>query len=389
MKHTKDQIDEILIRGVVNIIPSKDALKKKLTESGKLNIYLGIDPTATKLHIGHSVPLRKLNAFAQMGHNVTFLIGDFTALIGDTSDKDKERPVLTYKEIKNNFKLYKKQAEKVVDFSKVKVVHNSSWLKKLKFADIIKLCQHFSVGDFVGRTLIRKRLDDGKKVGLHETLYPVMQGYDSYHLDTDIQIGAADQTFNMQAGRSLLKDLKNKNSFVLVTDYLAGTDGRKMSKSEGNAIWMDDTPDDMYAKLMAVNDNVVYSYYILATNLDLDFVLNDVKKLIKKDPLTAKKQLAFVITTEFHGEEKAEKAREHFEKTFNRGKPTYDIVAENMGTIANTIAPYNSLASISESKRLIRNGAVEINGKVINNPNFKTVSGQKIKVGKKTFIKVK
>jgi tyrosyl-tRNA synthetase len=203
-------IDDLLTTGVANIIPNSGALKKVLESGKKLNIYLGIDPTATTIHLGHAVPLRKLQAFAELGHHVTFLIGDFTTLIGDTSDKDTERPVLTSEQIQANFETYKSQAEKFLDFSKITVRHNSEWLKKLTFEDIIKLAQHFSAGEFTSRELIKKRLTDGKHVGLHEFLYPVMQGYDSYTLDTDIQLGGTDQTFNMQAGRILQKDLRGE-----------------------------------------------------------------------------------------------------------------------------------------------------------------------------------
>ncbi|KKT67855.1 MAG: Tyrosine-tRNA ligase [Candidatus Curtissbacteria bacterium GW2011_GWC1_44_33] len=217
-----EAIEELLTRGVVNIIPNKDKLKKLLLSGKKLNVYLGIDPTATKIHIGNAVPLRKLQAFVELGHNVTFLIGDFTALIGDTSDKESERPTLTSEQIQENFKTYQEQASKILDFTKVKARFNSEWLKKLDFKEVIKLCQRFSFGDFASRELIKKRLQAGKWVGLHEALYPAMQGYDSYFMDTDVQIGGADQTFNMQAGRVLQKQLRNKESFVLVTGYLGG-----------------------------------------------------------------------------------------------------------------------------------------------------------------------
>src|SRR5580704_6823927 len=244
-----DTIEELLTRGVANIVPGKKELEDKLKSGEKLNIYLGIDPTSTNIHLGHAVALRKLQAFSELGHHVTFLISDFTALIGDTSDKDTERPVLTSEEIQQNFQTYRNQAEKIIDFSKIRVVYNSEWLRKLSFEDIIKLTQHFSVGDFVGRELIRKRLSENKRVGLHEFLYPVMQGYDSYFMDTDIQIGGTDQTFNMQAGRALQKDIRKKQSFIMTNVILEGTDGRKMSKSWGNAIWLDDTAEDMYAKV--------------------------------------------------------------------------------------------------------------------------------------------
>jgi tyrosyl-tRNA synthetase len=197
---------------------------------------LGIDPTSTKLHLGRTVALRKLNEFAKLGHNVTFLIGDFTALVGDTSDKDSERPILTPEEIEENFKTYKKQAEKILDFSKIKVRKNSEWLSKLTYADVFKLKQQFSLNDFISRELIKKRLGEGKKIRLDETEYPIMQGYDSHFMDTDLQIGGTDQTFNMQAGRTLQKRLRNKESYILATEFLMGTDGRKMSKRWGNVI---------------------------------------------------------------------------------------------------------------------------------------------------------
>ncbi len=297
-----DKIDELLTRGVANIIPNKNVLLGKLRAGKKLNVYLGIDPTSTKIHLGHTVPLRKLQAFTRLGHNVTFLIGDFTALIGDTSDKDSERPALTIKEIQENFKTYKKQAEKLLDFSKVKIEYNSKWLKKLSYEEILKLSQHFSANDFLSRELIKKRLSEGKHVGLHEFSYPVMQGYDSYILNTDLQIGGTDQTFNMQAGRTLIKDLKNKESFVLTTPLLEGADGRKMSKSWGNAIWLEDNPNDMYTKVMTINDDLIIQYFTLATNLPLSKISDYEKKLKKENPINIKKELAYQIVKELHNQ---------------------------------------------------------------------------------------
>src|SRR3989344_8225594 len=198
-----DRISDLLTRGVANIIPGKSELEKLLHSGKKLNIYNGIDPTNVHVHLGNAFPLRKLQVLVDLGHNVTFLIGDFTALIGDTSDKDYERPVLTKGEIEENFSTYKEQAEKILDFSKVKVKHNSEWLAKLTYSQVFELKQQFSLNDFISRELIKKRLDEGKSVRLDETEYPIMQGYDSYFMDTDIQIGGTDQTFNMQAGRTL------------------------------------------------------------------------------------------------------------------------------------------------------------------------------------------
>ncbi len=381
-------IRDILERGIVNIIPGKGELEKALTSGKKLNIYLGIDPTATRIHIGHSVPLRKLQKLSELGHNVTFLIGDFTALIGDTSDKDTERPVLTYEQIQENFKTYKAQAEKILDYTKISVVFNSSWLNTLSFADIVSLCQYFSVGDFTSRELIKKRLESGSRVGLHEMLYPVMQGYDSYHLDTDIQIGAADQTFNMQAGRTLQKVLREKDSFVLVNDYLQGTDGRKMSKSWGNAIWLDDEPMEMYGKVMSLSDDSIIPYYTLGTNIPLEEIA-EIKAQLDGGvhPMDIKKRLAYTIVAELHSKEAAEEAQTHFEQTFQKGAPT-NWVETPIEANTPLVALISDIAgSTSEAKRLIAQNAVDINGTLITDPKHTLTGGEEIKIGKRTFIK--
>lgn len=394
-----DPIEELLTRGVANIIPGKEELQKKLESREKLNIYFGIDPTATKVHVGHAVGLRKMQKFAELGHNVTFLIGDFTSLIGDTSDKDTERPVLTKEQIEANFQTYKKQAEKVLDFSKVKVRHNSEWLSKLNFEEIIKLCQHFSMNDFISRELIRRRLDAGSRVALHEVLYPVMQGYDSYFMDTDLQLGGTDQTFNMQAGRTLQKDLRGKESFVMATVFLEGTDGRKMSKSWGNAIWLDDSAEDMYAKVMAVHDDFIINYFTLATDLPLSEIA-EIKKQLEhgEHPMNIKKKLAELIVTELYSQEKAKKAAEHFQKTVQEKEIVPEsIKAVSLQSDSQSLADFlveKKLAeSKSEAKRLIDQKAIEIGGATIESnklladiPQLK--HGVVLRVGKRTLVRL-
>lgn len=389
--------DELLTRGVANIIPGKDTLTKTLSSEKKLNIYLGIDPTATKIHLGHAVVLRKLNEFAKLGHNVTFLIGDFTALIGDTSDKDTERPVLTPDEIKENFATYKEQAEKVLDFSKIRVAHNSEWLSKLTFEEIIKLTQHFSFGDFAGRELIKKRLSEGKKVGLHEALYPVMQGYDSYFMDTDIQIGGTDQTFNMQAGRTLQKALRNKESFVLSTEYLTGTDGRKMSKSWGNAIWLSDEPSQMYGKVMSIKDDLIIEYFTLATNVPLEEI-EKIEQELKNEtnPIEIKKKLAYQIVSEVYSKEDAEKAQNSFQSTVQEKQlpediPTVHLDAEKHLPVSDLLVELGLSTSKSEAKRLVEQGGVFVNEELIAAPNQEIipVDNMIIKAGKRNFIRIK
>lgn len=369
-----DKIEEILTRGVANIIPNKDELSKFLRAEKKLNIYLGIDPTSTKIHLGHAVALRKIQVLAELGHNVTFLIGDFTSLIGDTSDKDTERPNLTREEIENNFQTYKKQAERVVDFTKINVKYNSEWLKNLSFEDIVKLTKHFSVGDFVGRELIRKRLSENKRVGLHEFLYPVMQGYDSYFLDTDIQIGGTDQTFNMQAGRELQKDLRNKQSFIITNVILEGTDGRKMSKSWGNAIWLDDTPEDMYAKVMAIKDDLIIQYFTLATNTPMPEI-EEIKKSLDggEHPMDIKKKLAAQIVTELFDIDSAKRAGESFENRVQKKEAPDEILSvnyslDNNPTACDAIIDNNLASSKTEVKRLSEQDGIKINGEILKDP---------------------
>lgn len=388
MTNTKD----ILTRGVENIIPSPDKLQQLLDSGKKLNIYLGIDPTATRIHIGHAVPLRKLNELAKLGHSVKFLIGDFTALIGDTSDKDTERPVLTSEQIQANFETYKKQAEKVVDFSKIEVVHNSTWLKELKFEDIVKLAQHFSAGDFTSRELIKKRLEGGKHVGLHELLYPVMQGYDSYFMDTDIQLGGTDQTFNMQAGRVLQKDLRSKESFIIANGFLAGTDGRKMSKSWGNAIWLDDEPNEMYGKVMSLKDDLIINYFTLATSMDLKEIAEIEAKLKSgENPMAFKKQLAHLLVTELHSATLADQAQDFFEKTVqNKELPDeiIELMVKKETSILDILKTADLGVSNSDIKRTLEQGGVELDGVKISDPTT-LVSAGTLKFGKRTYRKIK
>lgn len=399
MSTKADLISHVLERGTENIIPGKKELKK-LLESGKtLSVYLGIDPTATKIHLGHAVPLRKLQKLALLGHKVHFLIGDFTALVGDTSDKDTERPVLTKEEIENNFQSYKQQASKVLDFDKVKVVHNSDWLSKLTFGDVLSLTMQFSLNDFISRELIRKRLDGGNRVGLAETMYPLMQGYDSFHLDTDIQLGGTDQTFNMQAGRYLIKRLKNKESFILANGFLPGTDGRKMSKTWNNAVWLDDAPEDMYGKIMSLKDELIPDYYKYATD-ESDQAIAEVEKALNSggNPLEIKKRLAATIVTELYDAKAASKAAKHFSKAVQQKKAPDNIEVIkisgqqiSMEELIEKIVDLNLSPSKSQARRLHQQGGLYLNDAKIAS-DAKTLdlnSGENIiRVGKRKYFKI-
>jgi len=390
-----NDIDELLTRGVANIIPGKDELKKLVESKKTLHVYFGIDPTFTKIHLGHTVGLRKLNEFARLGHNVTLVIGDFTALIGDTSDKESERPLLSKQEIEQNFQAYKQQAEKILDFSleNVQVRYNSEWLSKLNFSDIVQLCQRFSVGDFVSRELIRKRLDEGKRVGLHEFLYPVMQAKDSYELKTDVQIGGTDQTFNMQAGRTLIKADEDRESFVLTTPILEGPDGRKMSKTLGNAIWLDDEPNDMYAKVMAINDDLIINYFLLATNSPQDEIQEFKARLKSENPINIKKVLANRIVEEMHGPKPAEEAESTFEKVVQNKELPDDIKPLEINTgdsikVIDNVVKATIANSRSEAKRLIDQKGIKVDEIIITNPNAELKEGQLLQ-GKRKVLKIK
>ena len=390
-----DKINDILTRGIANIIPSKKELEKALKTDKKLNIYMGIDPTATRIHIGHAFPLRKLQKLSELGHHVTFLIGDFTARVGDTSDKDGERPVLTPKEIKDNFTTYKKQAEKFLDFSKIHIRYNSEWLSKLTLTEVIELLKHFSVGDFISRELIRKRIDAGKRVALQEMIYPVMQGYDSLHLKTDLQLGGTDQTFNMQAGRTLIKNVDKRPSFVLTNNFLTGTDGRKMSKSWGNAIWVEDKPKDVYGKIMSIKDDLIPEYFTYATETplkEIELIEKDLKSG-KASPLETKKKLALTITTELYDEKKAQQAQKQFESVFQKRQQPKDMLtyAINQPTpLRKILLDQNLVDSGANFKRLVFQGGIQINGEKVTDPQVVILPDQEnvIKIGKLKFLKI-
>lgn len=390
-------ITDLLARGVENIIPSHQDLERLLASDKTINCYLGIDPTATRIHLGHAFSLRKLQHMVDLGHNVTFLIGSYTALVGDTSDKNDERPMLTLAQIEENIAQYKDLASKFLDFDKVNLVHNGDWLSKLSFKDVLELASNFSVNDFTSRELIRKRLDAGKRVSLPETLYPLMQGYDSYHLDTDIQFGGTDQTFNMQAGRTLNKRLRNKESFIVATGFLPGTDGRKMSKSWGNAIWLDDPAEEVFGKVMRVSDEVVHDYFVYGTSMPLDQISEHEAKLQQADPMELKKVLARQIVSELCGDNNVEAAEHHFVDTVQNKQASDDAIVATVTQATVTVQEltdvlilHNLVKSKSEARRLFEQKAVRFNDVPVSVDDSITLTGKDdvLRVGKRRFIKL-
>jgi tyrosyl-tRNA synthetase len=389
MNQEKD-IQDLLTRGVDEVIDKK-SLEAKLISGGKLRVKLGIDPTSPNIHIGRAVVLWKLRAFQELGHQVVFIVGDFTGQIGDTSDKDAERPMLTEDRIKENLKTYFDQAFKILDKDKSETHYNSEWLNKLGFMEISKMADLFGLHEFESREVISKRMKAGKRVSLRELMYPLMQGYDSVAVKADIELGGTDQRFNLLAGRTIQPLYGQVSQDIIMTELLEGTDGRKMSSSWGNVINITDQPNDMFGKVMSISDDLIIRYFKLATRISLDEIESIEQQLKDKtNPRDIKIKLAGDITALYWGKESAQKAREEFEKVFSKKELPEDIMeAENKGDILNTVVSAGVVESKSEFKRLIEQKAVKVNDEVVVDWEKKVNSGDIIKIGPRRFLKVK
>src|SRR3989339_1916383 len=317
------KIDHLLFRGIEAVYPSKDFLEARLKEGKQLTLYLGMDPTGPNLHMGHAIVLRKMREFQDLGHKLIILIGDFTGMIGDPTDKSATRVGLTREQVLENATNYKEQASKLVSFegeNAAELKYNSEWLEKMNFADIVELASHFTVQQLLERYMFEKRMEEGKPIHLHEFMYPVMQGYDCVVMDVDGEVGGNDQTFNMLAGRTLMKDLKNKEKFVLTTKLLVDASGKKMGKTEGNMVSLSDKPEDMFGKVMSWTDEMMDKGFELCTTLPM----NEVKKLeaIMPNPRDRELKLAYEVVKTFLGEKFAKAAQENFHRVFQeKSKP--------------------------------------------------------------------
>lgn len=375
---------QLLSRSVENVIPRELAVKK-LRSGGRLRIYFGIDPTGAKLHLGHAVPLRKLREFSRLGHEVIFVVGSFTAMIGDPTGRDAARGQLTRAQVEENFKDYKRQAQKVLDLSKVEVRYNHEWLEGLGFEEIVKLASNFTVQHMLQRDMFEKRIREQKPISLHEFLYPLMVGYDSVVLDVDAELGGSDQEFNMLAGRHLQQRLGKRDKFVLTTKLIEGTDGRKMSKTFENCIYLDDTSAEMFGKIMSVKDELIETYFEAATDLSLQ----DIAQMAAQHPKDAKMRLAREVVTLYHNKEAAQKAEENFVSTFSKGEVPTDapeLQLPAQATARNLAEPLG--ISTSELRRLVEQGAIEeVGGKKITNIDTSLKNGI-YKIGKHRFLKV-
>lgn len=378
-------MNKLLGRRVDKVLPSKEGLATLLNKK-KIRLYQGFDPTGSKLHLGHSIGLRKLMDFANAGHEVIFLFGTGTVLVGDPSQRETGRKLITQKEIDENIKDWKKQAEKIVDFSKVKIMQNGDWLTKLNLKDIVQIASKISAIQLFKRESFQRRIDRGDTVWYHETMYPLLQGYDSVAMDVDLEIGGSDQEFNMLIGRELQHKINNREKYVLTLPMILGTDGKQMSKTSGNCIWLEDTANDIYSKLMGVLDTQIVPYMKLVTDIPMERV-EEVNKLLRESklhPLDAKKELAMAVVTQLHSEKAAKEANDYFEKTFQEKNPEYSLKIINGDNLTETVVAA-SRVSKSEAKRLISYGSVTIEGQVITDPTYKPKIGQQIQIGKRTF----
>jgi tyrosyl-tRNA synthetase len=394
IRKDREIIERILKKAVEQILPTEEVLRNLLESGKRLNVYQGFDPTVDTLHIGHTVGMRKLEDFRKLGHHVIFLVGDFTARIGDPSDKAATRQMLTKEEVEQNMKDYVKQASKIIDINNkqnpVEILYNSEWLEKLNFGEIIKLASKFTVQQMLKREMFQKRLERNKPIHLNEFLYPVMQGYDCVVMDIDVEIGGNDQLFNMLAGRDLIMSELGKEKIVLTTKLLETADGVKMGKSEGNMIRMNDKPEDIYGKVMAFNDDMILNGFEILTSATMKEVEEYKKRLdSKENPMILKKELAFRITSETTGKKKAQQAQEFFESVFQNKDKDIEIPIKE---VTKKEIPLNQLlvdigfaSSKSEAKRLAQQGAVKIAGKKITQYNYliNTSNGPKVRVGRK------
>ncbi len=393
----KEQIEIVLNRGVSAIYPSKKDVLEMLSQNKKLTIYAGFDPTGPTLHLGHAISLLKLKDLQDIGHKIIFLIGDFTAMIGDPTDKSATRQKLTKKEIIHNLKEYKKQASKIINFSgknSAEIKFNSKWLGKMNFNDVLELTSLMTVGQMIERDMFQKRMEEGKPIFLHEFLYPLMQGYDSVAMKVDGEVGGNDQIFNMLVGRDLVKSILGKEKFVIANALLTDGSGKKMGKTEGNMLALSDTHENMFGKVMSWSDDMIIKGFELCTRIPFSEI-ESIKKGLEKNtlhPKHAKVQLALTIVTMFYGEKKAIQAHDLWEETFSKGgipENVEEIICKEGDKLIDIFSENNIVSSKTEFRRLTETGSITHmeSGDKINNES-KSLEGT-YKIGKKKFVKIK
>ncbi|HKL17060.1 MAG TPA: tyrosine--tRNA ligase [Patescibacteria group bacterium] len=390
----KEKVKKLLSLNVEKII-NKESLKSRLLSGKKLRIKHGIDPTSPNLHIGHAIVLWKLKEFQDLGHKIVLILGSFTAQIGDPSDKLNKRPFLSKQEVEENLKEYKNQIGKILDASKVEWHKNNEWFKDISLREFDNLAELFSVQQMMARRNFKKRWDNDKEISIRELHYPLYQGYDSVAVKADVEVAGNDQLFNILAGRKIQQAYNQEPQDILTVKMLTGTDNNKMSKSQGNVIYISDTPKNQYGKIMSLQDSLILPYFKLCTNYPKEKVKELEKKLKAGDnPRDIKAKLAYEIVKIYHGQEKANKAAKEFDRVFKEKKlpkNTFGFkIKEKEYKLADLIKKVGFTKSKSQARRLIEQGAVRINKKKINDRHFSFVpkGGEIIQVGKKRFIRL-
>jgi len=389
------KIKELISKGVEEIIEKK-SLVQKLKSGKKLRVKLGIDPTGPKIHIGRALQFQKLKQFQELGHQIILIIGDFTAQIGDASDKQAMRKPLSEKEIKENMKSYKEQIRKIINLEKTEIHYNSEWFNKMKLKEIISLAMNFTAQQMIQRKNFKERWDSNKPIGLHELLYPLLQGYDSVMVKADIEIGGSDQLFNLKTGREIQKIFNQPQQDIITLKMLYGTDGRKMSTSWGNIITIIDKPFDIFGKIMSMKDELIPHYLELCTDIPLKEIKKIEKDLSSKkvNPKEIKIKLAKEIIKNYYNKKEADEAEKEFNKIFVKKEiptKTKEIkINEKNIPFLDLLVKTGLASSKSEAKRLILQNAVKIDNKVLNDwkKNIEIKKGMIIQVGKRKFIKI-
>jgi len=384
------KINELLTRTVSEVIDRKH-LEATLNGKKKLRVKLGIDPTSPNIHIGRAVALWKLHEFQELGHQVIFIVGDFTGLVGDTSDKDAERPMLTEDQIKANMKTYLDQAFKILDPKKTETHFNSEWLSKLGFIEIAKMASLFGLHEFESREIIAKRMKAGKRVSFHEMMYPLMQGFDSVAIKADVELGGTDQRFNLLAGRTIQQLYNQPSQDILMVDLMEGLDGRKMSSSWGNTINITDEPNDMFGKVMSLRDELIVRYFEFATRVPMSEV-KEIEKEFKggTNPRDLKVRLAKEIVALYYNKKAAQEAAKEFEKVFSKKEKPSEIEEMKVKSknIVDVLVETKLASSKSEAKRLLVQNGVKIDDMVANEAST-VAGGEIIQVGKRKFVRIK
>jgi tyrosyl-tRNA synthetase len=386
----KQKIDELLERGVDEVI-DKDALRKKLESGKQLRIKLGIDPTSPDIHIGRAVPLLKLRDFQQLGHKIVLILGDFTGVIGDTSDKDSERPMLKQDLVRKNMEGYIAQASKIIDIDKCEIHKNSEWLEKINYKELCEQANVFSLSDFISRENIKKRLNTGKRISLREIIYPLMQGYDSVAIKADVELGGTDQRFNLLAGRELQRYYNQEPQDIITNPLIEGLDGRKMSSSWGNTVNLFDGPNDMFGKIMSLKDEFIIKYFYLTTRENIATIKHyEIALNNGENPKDIKQRLAFSLVEFYHNTDKAKSADQYFTNVFGKKEKPVDMpeFKATQNNIVELLVEVGFAVSKSDARRIIQQGGVKVNDRVILEFDYNIKPDSVLQKGKINFIKI-